>query len=342
VSDGPAGLAGPMVGVSRDRAGRRSSPARAVLRLLLTRILLSVPLLLVVSAIVFILTSLTPGNVTYAILGPGLPAAQYAQLKAALGLSKPLYDQYWIWLSHAVTGNFGNSLVSGIPVKELVFQHLPVTLSLVVGTLVVSVIVGVGLGTLSAVRGGWSGRVVDVVAMTGWVVPVYWLGAMAIIVFAVKLRWLPATGYVPLGQSLLGWLRSLVLPVATLSVSGMAGFAKYTRDAMLDALGSDYVRMARANGVPERSVVLHHAFKGALLQVITLTGLLTVALLAGTVFVENVFALPGLGEQIVEAVTQGNIPVVQGIAVFFTLIVVVVNVLVDLAYSVVSPKVRAP
>jgi peptide/nickel transport system permease protein len=304
------------------------------------RLIFSVPLVFIVSVLVFVLTALTPGDVTQALLGFNQPTSAYVSLRHQLGLDKPLYQQYWDWLSHAVHGDFGASLLTKTAVSDVIVQHLPVTLCLVFGALIVSAVVGVGLGILSAVRGGAVGRAVDAFSVFGWVIPVYWLAAMMVVVFAVKLRWFPATGYVSFSQSPLEWLRSLVLPVLALSVGAIAGFAKYTREAMLDALSSEYIRMARANGVPGWSIVFQHAFKSASVQVVTLMGLLTVGLLAGTVFVENVFALPGLGSQIVLSVTQSDLPVVQGIAVFFTLIVVAVNLLVDLAYTVISPKVR--
>jgi peptide/nickel transport system permease protein len=311
-----------------------------VVRVLARRFTLSVPLLFVVSALVFVLTAFTPGDVTFAILGPGRAPADYAALKQQLGLDKPLYDQYWIWLTHAVHGNLGTSPLQAVPVSQIISQRVGVTASLVFGTLIVSSVIGVSLGIVSAIRGGFVGRTVDAVAMTGWVLPVFWVAAMMVSIFAIRLRWLPATGYVPFSQSPGEWLRSLVLPVAALSLGAIGGFAKYTREAMVDALGSEYVRMARANGVAAWSVVLQHAFKSASIQILTLLGLLTVGLLAGTVFVENLFGLPGLGSAIVSAITNGDLPVVQGIAVFFTIIVVAVNLAVDIAYTALSPKVR--
>lgn len=315
-----------------------------VVRVVVRRLVVSVPLLFVVSVLVFVLTSLTPGDLTETILGPrstsGLPEEVYKQVAHQLRLDQPLWGQYWDWLTNALGGDLGRSLVSKTPVTELIVRHFPVTVALVIGTLLVGVAVGVAMGIASAVRGGALGRAVDALALAGWVVPVFWLAAELIVIFAVKLRWLPAIGYVPFAESPTQWFRSLVLPVTALSIGAIAGFAKFTREAMLDALASEYVRMARANGASRRSIVFQHALKSAGVQVVTLTGLLTIGLLAGTVFVENVFSLPGLGSQIVGAVNGRDIPLVQGIAVFFTLIVIVVNLLTDLAYTVLSPKVR--
>jgi peptide/nickel transport system permease protein len=335
---------GPGVPIRGTRTGTASWLARLaghpVARALIRRIALSVPLLFLVSALVFVLTALTPSDLTEAVLGRGLPKAKYDAFKHQLGFDKPLYERYWIWLSHAFHGDLGVSALRYQKVTLIIEQRIGLTASLVFGTLLVSALVGVGLGVFSAVRGGAVGRGVDALAMTGWVVPVYWLAAMMVVVFAVKLRWFPATGYVPFAQSPVEWLRSLVLPVVALSLGPVGGFAKFTREAMVDALSSEYVRMARANGVRGRSIVLQHAFKTASVQVLTLLGLLTVGLLGGTVFVENVFGLPGLGSEIVLAIKGGDLPDVQGIAMLFTLIVVGVNLLVDLAYTLLSPRVR--
>jgi peptide/nickel transport system permease protein len=309
------------------------------------RLLLSIPLLFVVSALVFLLMSLVPGNVTYTILGDPstshLPPSAYKELAHQLALDRPVYVQYWLWLRHALEGNLGASLVTKEAISQAISQRFPVTLSLVIGSVVVGVVGGVCLGIASAVRGGRLGRAVDAFAIAGWVVPVYWLAAEFVVIFAVKLRWLPATGYVPIAQSPSLWFRSLVLPVIVLGIGAVGLFAKFTREAMLDALGSEYVRMARANGISPVSIVLRHSLKTASLQIVTLAGLLTIGLLIGAVFVETVFALPGMGSLIVTGAQQKDLTMVQGVAVFFTLIVVVVNLLVDLSYSLLSPKVRA-
>jgi peptide/nickel transport system permease protein len=315
-----------------------------LVRVIIRRVVVSVPLLFVVSALVFLLMSLVPGNVTYTILGnplmSHLPPSTYKAFAHQLGLDRPLYIQYWHWLSHALRGDLGSSLVTKQPVSQAISQRFPVTLSLVVGSVLVGAVVGVALGVASAVRGGRLGKAVDAFAIAGWVIPIYWLAAEFVVIFAVKLRWFPATGYVPFGQSPSLWLKSLALPVMTLAVGAVGLFAKFTREAMLDALGSEYVRMARANGISPASIVFRHALKTASLQVVTLAGLLTIGLLIGTVFVETVFALPGMGSLIVTGAQQKDIPIVQGVSVFFTLIVVAVNLLVDLTYSLLSPRVR--
>jgi peptide/nickel transport system permease protein len=269
-----------------------------------------------------------------------VPASEYRLLAHQLGTDQPLPIQYWHWLRHAVEGDLGNSLTTQHSIASTIQQRLPVTLSLVIGSLLLSVPLGVLLGILSAVRGGAVGRALDAFSLAGWVMPIYWLSAELVIIFAVHLRWLPATGYVPLAQSPTEWAKSLVLPVIALSIPSVGFLAQYTREAMVDSLSSTYVLMARAAGIPKASLIWRHAFKTASLQVVTQAGLLVVGLLVGTVFVETVFALPGLGSLIVSAANTHDVPVVQAVTVVFTLVVVGVNLTTDLAYSVLSPKVR--
>lgn len=309
------------------------------------RLVVAIPLLLVVSALVFLLLSVVPGDVTETILGnkqtSGVPPQTYEDLAHELGVDRPWYEQYWNWLSAAVKGDLGQSIVTRQPVTQSIGQRFPITLSLTVGALLLSLVVGVGLGVTSAVRGGGIGRAVDALAMIGWVVPVFWLAAELVVIFAVKLRWFPAIGYVPFEQSPVQWFRSLVLPVVALSIGAIGGFAKFTRESMLDVLASEHVRMSRANGIPRRAITFRYALKPASLQVVTFAGLLVVGLLIGTVFVETVFGIPGMGSLIVNGANGHDLPMVQGVAVFFTLIVIVVNLFVDLAYGLLSPKVRA-
>ena len=304
------------------------------------RLVLAVPLLFVVSALSFFLLSLTPGDAATTILGTQGTPEQYAQVRHQLGLDLPLYEQYWHWVKHAVGGDLGRSITGGDSVTTLIDQRLPVTLSLVIGALVVMLLVGVSLGVFSAVRGGALGRLVDAFALVGFALPAFWVGAVLIAVFAVKLHWFPAVGYVPLTDSASLWLKSLVLPVIALSLFGVASVAKQMRESMLDVLASEHIRMAWANGIPARSIVFVYALKNAAIPVVTVLGLQIVGLLGGTVLVETVFALPGMGGLAVTASVQHDLPVVQGVAVYFTVIVVAVNLLIDLTYGWLNPRVR--
>lgn len=334
------GAASSRVGVPG--AARAGALARhPVVGVVARRLAMAVPLLFVVSAVSFVLVSLTPGDAAQQILGTQAPPEAYARVREALGLDLPLYEQYWQWVTHAVTGDLGASVFTGESVTHAIGSRLPVTLALIVGSLLLSVVVGVSLGVFSAVRGGAAGRAVDAFALVGFALPAFWVGVELIAVFAVKLQWFPATGYVPWAESPSDWLRSLVLPVLALALGGVAAVAKQTREAMLDVLGSEYVRMLWANGVSARSIYFRHALKNASLSVITVLGVQAVGLLGGTILVENVFALPGLGSLAVSASIQHDLPVVQGLAVCFTVIVVIVNLMIDLAYTWLNPKVQA-
>lgn len=311
-----------------------------MLRLIAKRLALSVPLVFFVSILTFVLLSLSPTGVLIAILGPNAPVESYEHLRDQLGLEDPLHARYWDWLTSALHGDLGESWVSGQAVTEAMIQRLPVTLALVCGALLLSSVLGIGLGILSAIRRGTSARVVDVISLLGMAIPSYWLALVLVAVFAVAWPLFPATSYVPLTESPTEWARSLVLPVGVLSVGGVAALAKQTRDGMLDALTSDYVVALRARGVPERSVVLKHAFRNAAIPVVTLIGLFFIGLLGGTVFVETVFALPGLGGLAVQATLNQDVPVVLGTTVVLAVIVVIVNLGIDLIYGWLNPKAR--
>jgi peptide/nickel transport system permease protein len=311
-----------------------------VVRVVGRRLLMAVPLLLVVSVLSFVLVSLTPGDAARQILGVESTPAQYEQLRHALGLDLPVYKQYWRWVSRAARGNLGVSLFDGERVSNVIVSRLPVTLSLIGGALLMSVIVGVGLGILSAIRAGPIGRLVDALSLIGFALPSFWVAGILIALFAVRLRWFPATGYVQLVQSPAEWARALVLPVIALALNGVAITAKQTREAMLDALSSEYIRVARLNGIREGSIVFRHGLKNSAIRVVTILGLQAVALLGGTVLIESVFALPGLGGAVVSAAVQHDLPMVQGIVMCFTVIVVLINLLIDLLYAVLNPRVR--
>jgi peptide/nickel transport system permease protein len=301
---------------------------------------LAAPLLLLVSGLSFLLVSLIPGNAAKTIAGPEATPADVEHVRQQLGLAAPLYEQYWRWLTHALHGDLGVSFYTGQQVSQEISQRLPTTLSLIAGAVLVMLTVGVGTGIFSAVRGGVAGRTVDGLSLIGFALPGFWVGAMLIAIFAVKLGWLPAVGYVPLTQSPTRWLESLALPVIALSLSGIAIIAKQTRQAMLDVLASEHVRMARANGIPEGSILFVYTLKNAAMPILTVLGLQTVALLGGTILVENVFALPGLGSLAVNGAIQQDLPTVQAVTVLFTLIIIGINLIVDVAYTWLNPRVR--
>lgn len=309
-----------------------------MIRMAVRRLLLSVPLLFVVSVLTFGLVALTPGNPALQILGGNATPAAVAALDKQLGLSQPLVVQYWQWLSRAVHGNLGASLYSNQPVVSDLNSRIGVTLTIVIGATIVSTLFGVAFGVISAIRGGWLGRGTDVVSLVGFAVPNFWLGLILITIFAVKLGWLPASGFVPFSASPSIWLQSITLPVITLAAVGVTGVAKQTRDSLRDVMGREFIVALRAEGVPEWSIIFRHGLKNAALPVITMMGLFFVGTLGGAVIVEQVFGLPGVGSLAVQATSTHDLPVIQGVVIYFTIIVIIVNLLLDLAYGVLNPK----
>jgi peptide/nickel transport system permease protein len=312
-----------------------------VIRLILHRVLWSVPLLGVVSVLTFVLISLVPGNAAQAILGGEASAAQQAALRGQLGLNQPLWTQYGHWLGRVLHGNLGTSLVTGQSVSSVLGSRLTVSLTLVIGGTLVAGVLGVLLGVWAATRGGAAGRLLEAGAVLGLAVPNFWLGLVLIELFALRARIFPATGFVPFSQSPADWLRSLVLPVVAIAAVGVTIIAVQTRDSMLEVLRRDFVRVLEANGIPRRSILYRHVLRNAAIPVVTVTGITFVGLLGASVLVESVFALPGLGSGLTTASAQHDIPVIQGAVLYFTLVVVVVNLLVDVAYGLLNPRVRA-
>lgn len=312
----------------------------ATIRMVVRRLLLSVPLLFVVSVLTFGLVALTPGNPAVQILGGNATPAAITELDQQLGLNQPLVVQYWQWLVRALHGNLGVSLYTSQTVTSDINSRLGVTLTIVIGSVVVSTVIGVALGIVSAVHGGWLGRLTDVVSLVGFAVPNFWLGLILVTIFSVKLGLVPATGFVPFSTSPNGWLDSVLLPVITLSAIGVTGVAKQTRDSLRDVLAQPFVVALRAEGVPERTILLRHALKNAALPVITMMGLFFVGTLGGAVIVEQVFGLPGVGSLAVSATSTHDLPVVQGVVLYFTTIVIVVNLILDVTYGLLNPKGR--
>jgi peptide/nickel transport system permease protein len=303
----------------------------------------SIALLFAVTVLTFLLSALAPGDAAKAILSgqtTSYTPEQYLKLRHDLGIDQPLPVQYWHWLYRLLHGSLGTDLFSGQPITQALNGRLGASLSIIVGTVLVSAVVGVGLGVFSAVRGGLAGKVVDGVSLFGLAAPNFWLSLVLVELFAVQYRVFPATGYVQFGDDPLQWLRSLVLPVIALSVGCSAFIARQTRDAMADVLARDFIVALRAHGLPLRSIIFKHALRNAAIPVVTLLGLMFVSLLGGTVLIESVFAIPGLGQQAVAASSSHNLPMIEGVAFYFTVVVIIVNLLVDLSYGWLNPKVR--
>jgi peptide/nickel transport system permease protein len=310
-----------------------------MLRLIGRRLAWSVPLVLVATFVSFMFIGFLPGDAARSLLGANATADQLAAAREELGLDKPVLVQYWTWLTQALHGDLGSSLISRTPVTEELNSRIGASMSLIIGAVLVASLVGVALGVRGA-RKGAVGKVVDTVSILGLAVPDFWLGLVLVVAFAVTLPLFPPTGYVPLTQNPVAWFESLVLPVITLAVPATAVIAKQTRDAMATALDRPFVRTLRAAGVSERSVIYRHALKNAAIPIVTVVGLMFVGALSGTVAVEYIFAIPGLGSMAVQATSAHDFPVIQGVVVYFTFIVIAVNLIVDLAYGYFNPRVR--
>lgn len=322
------------------RSRREAFPGSWLARIVGFRLITAVPLVLLVSFIIFALESVVPGNPAETILGQNATPQNVAALDRQLGLNKSLFEGFWTWLDGVIHGHLGTSVISGESVGSLLSGRLAVTLSLVLLSVVVSAVIGIGLGLISARRGGWVGRLLDVVSLTGLALPSFWLGTVLVVIFAVKLKVFPASGYVTLAQSPWGWIEHLFLPVAALSLLGIASVAKQSRDAILSALEADYIVMLRGNGMRERAILFKHVLRNAAMPIVTVLGVVAIGTLGGTVFVESVFVLPGLGSQATQSTVDHDLPVILGIGLYFTVIVVVINLLVDIAYGFLNPRTR--
>ena len=307
-----------------------------------SRIAALIPVLIGMSVIVFLLIRLIPGNVVDVMLAESSQdPVVIAELRRLFGLDLPIHVQFWDWFSALLRGDMGTSLRSGQPVLSEIGQKFPATLELAAAALIVSLLIGVPIGILSAVR---RNGVIDFgarfVSLVGLSLPNFWQGILLIVLFAVTLRWLPAGGYVAPNENFVENLRYLALPAFTLGTGLAAVTMRMTRSALLEVLGEDYVRTARAKGLDERTVVTAHALRNALIPVVTVVGIQAGRLLAGTVIVETVFSWPGLGSVIVRAIFQRDYPLVQGAVLFLALFFVLMNLLVDFVYVYLDPRLR--
>lgn len=312
-----------------------------MLRYAASRLLQALPVLLLVSALSFAIVWIVPGDVAAEMAGPTATAEELARLRERLGLDKPWLEQVTGWYLALAQGDLGESILLRQGVAEAILSRLPVTLALTGLALVIALAAGVALGVLAAIR---AGRVADRAAMAtalvGFSLPDFWLGLVLVYVFAVQLGWLPSGGFVPFGEDPLGWLRSLILPASALALTQIGLFARMTRAAMLEVLRQDYVRTARAKGMPGRIVIFKHALANALIPVVTVAGISAGVLLGGAVVIEQVFSLPGVGRLIVGAIQRRDYPVIQGGLLLTVTIFVMVNLVVDLLYAAIDPRIR--
>ena len=305
------------------------------------RLIALVPTLLFVSVLIFSLQQLLPGDPALALAGEDHDPVAVAAIRAKYHLDRPLLVQYRIWLGNVLRGDFGESLRSRIPVSELLVSKLPVTIELAVCSMLVALLLGLPAGVISATRKGTPlDFTANLVALSGLSVPHFWLGIMLILLFAVRLGWLPASGYAPPWEDPLRNLTTLLLPSIVLG-TGVAGvMMRHTRSAMMQTLDADYVRTARAKSVPERLVVLKHALRNALIPIITLGAIEFGRLLSGAVLTEQIFNIPGFGKLLVDGVFNRDYAVVQAVVLVSAALYVLLNLLADVLYFVANPRMR--
>ncbi|MET8976406.1 ABC transporter permease [Streptomyces sp. NPDC004539] len=307
---------------------------------LVRRVTAGLTLVLVIAALTFAMMGLDGTNAARAVAGETASREQVAAKAAELGLDQPVAVRFWDWLTAAVQGDLGRSWFTGETVTSTIGNKLPVTLSIVLGALLLSALLSTLLGIAAAVRPGALDRLVQSLAVLGFAVPSFLVALVLAVVVGVKLGWLPATGYVPFADSPGDWLRSVTLPSVSLAVGAIAATAQQVRGSMVDVLRTDYVRTLRSRGISERSLLLRHALRNAAPAALTVLALQFIGLVGGAVVVEKVFGLAGVGSEINTAGSQGDTPMIMGLVVVMVALVVVVNIVMDLAYGWLNPKVR--
>ncbi len=310
-------------------------------RYLIQRVLASIPVMVMVATAVFLLLFLTPGDPAAVILGPDATPERVAELRTRLGLDQPVYVQLGNWYMRLLRGDLGQSIFENRPVIEAIMSRAEPTLLLTSLATLVAVTLGLTMGLLAALwHGRWQDTSAMLIAIGGVSMPTFWLGLNLIFVFGVLLAWLPVAGYQPLSSGLWESLRYLILPSVTLGLFQAALLARLTRSMMLETLGDDYVRTARAKGLAEHAVVMRHAFRNAAIPLLTVIGLIFAALMGGAVITEQVFNIPGVGRMLIQAVARRDYPVVQGVVMIVAGLYVLINLLVDLLYGYLDPRLR--
>lgn len=308
---------------------------------LVRRILATMPVMGIVAVIVFALLRLTPGDPASVIAGDLASPEQLEAIRRRLGLSEPIPVQLLLWATQLLQGDLGESIISGVPVAAMIADRIGPSLALGTSTILFSILVAVPLGVVAAWRQGTGfDRAVMAFSVLGFSVPVFVKGYVFILLFAIVLLWLPVQGYAPLGSGLWPFLERLILPTLVLSMGYIALIARITRTSILEVMNEDYIRTARAKGITERAVLMRHALRNAAVPIVTIIGVGVGMLLSGVVVTESIFNLPGLGRLVVESVLARDYPVVQGLILFFAFVYILINLLVDVIYTLVDPRIR--
>jgi len=312
-----------------------------MLTYVIRRILATIPVMAVVALFVFSLLYIAPGDPAAVIAGDQATPADVERIRASLGLDRPFLVRFGEWVWQILNGNLGTSIFTNLPVAAMIAQRIEPTLSLMVVTLVFAVSIAVPIGILAA----WKAdtvvdRAIMAFAVLGFSVPVFVIGYLLAFVFALELDWLPVQGYTPLSEGLWPWFENLILPAVALGCVYMALIARITRAAMLEVLQQDYIRTARAKGIGQTGILFIHALKNAAVPIVTVIGIGIALLIGGAVVTETVFAIPGIGRLTVDAILRRDYPVIQGIVLVFSFVYVLVNLLIDLLYTVLDPRIR--
>jgi peptide/nickel transport system permease protein len=305
------------------------------------RLLSTVVVMAIVAVCIFLLLHLSPGDPAAIIVGDNATQLQIDAVRKQLGLDDPLAVQFARWLIGILKGDLGVSIFSHEPVGKLIGQRIEPTVALALTTLVFAVVIAIAFGVLAAWKiGTWIDRLVMVLSVLSFSVPVFVVGYLLIYVFSIKLGWLPVQGYAPIVDGFDTWIRHLILPSLALGLAYVALIARITRTAMLDALAEDYIRTARAKGVATGPVLMKHALKNAGVPILTVIGIGIALLIGGVVITETVFNIPGIGRLVVDAISQRDYPIIQGVTLIFSGVYVIVNLLVDLSYTLIDPRIR--
>ena len=308
---------------------------------LLRRVLAAIPVMGVVALFVFLLLRLTPGDPAAILAGDNATPAQLDRIRISLGLNEPLYIQFFTWINKLLHGDLGVSLISNVPVATMIGQRIEPSISIALSTIILAIVIAVPLGVIAAWKHGtWIDRFVMGLSVLGFSVPTFVIGYILIQVFALDLRWLPVQGFKSIASGFGPFFERLLLPTLTLSFIYVALIARMTRAATLDVLGEDYVRTARAKGLGELAVLLRHALRNAAVPVITVIGTGFALLISGVVVTESVFNLPGVGRLTVDAVLARDYPVIQAMILLTSLVYVAVNLMIDVAYTLLDPRIR--
>jgi len=308
---------------------------------ILRRVLSTVPVMAIVALFVFSLLYIAPGDPAAIIAGDQASPGDIERIRQGLGLDRPFLVQFGSWLWRILHGDLGTSIFTNLPVSSLIAQRIEPTLSLMVLTLVLTIVVAVPLGVLAAWKAGsWVDRTIMTFAVFAFSLPVFVVGYVLAFVFALEFEWLPVQGYTPLAEGFWPWLQNLILPALALGCVYIALIARITRAAMLEVLQQDYIRTARAKGLDQRSILFVHALKNAAVPIVTVIGIGIALLIGGAVVTESVFAIPGLGRLTIDAILRRDYPVIQGIVLMFSFLYVLVNLMVDVTYTLVDPRIR--